>query len=113
VSADLLRRAAKLMRDRAGATREPDQDAVRWYGLDGDDEDVDALTYALVDQFRTSTARADAEHIASWHPAVALAVAYWLDGYATEIDERPLHAPDCRACRPAVAVARAYLGEQP
>jgi len=46
-----------------------------------------------------------AEHIASWHPSVALAVARWLDdaafdavGYGGDAD-------------PALEVARTYLGE--
>lgn len=44
----------------------------------------------------------DAAHIASWHPAVALAVADWLDAAigATKVQHDA-----------ALAVARAYLGE--
>jgi hypothetical protein len=54
------------------------------------------------------TARADSEHIASWHPAVALAVADWLDYVADAHDETA-----CPAMSAAEQVARAYLGEQP
>lgn len=43
----------------------------------------------------------DAEHIASWHPAVALAVADWLD-----IGANPYACVDRE---PMCAVARAYL----
>ena len=65
----------------------------------------------------------NAEHIASWHPAVALAVAGWLDTAGADIWA---HGPlcecgtSCDACddnpwephaRAALAVARAYLGE--
>ena len=48
----------------------------------------------------------DALHIASWHPAVALAVADLLDRPADDHDETP-----CPAIDAALAVARAYLGE--
>jgi hypothetical protein len=50
----------------------------------------------------------DAEHMAAWRPAVAVAVAAWLDACAlvTEV------APD-RHKGNALAVARAYLGEDP
>ena len=52
----------------------------------------------------------DAEHIASWHPVVALAVADWLETEAA-IAERGL--PDDGGIHPALRVARAYLGETP
>src|SRR5262245_38766711 len=51
-------------------------------------------------------------HVASWHPEVAKAVADWLlqsaqaiDAYAA-ISQTPIVAPH------AIAVARAYLGEE-
>ena len=51
---------------------------------------------------------ADAEHVASWHPLVALAVADWLDTEA-EIAGRGL--PDeSGSVYPALRVARIYLG---
>lgn len=106
----LLRRAAALMRKRAGATREPEPDASQWYGSDGNYEDIDALTDTLDDVFDTSTARADAEHIASWRPAVAIAVADWLDDNAVILET--LTAPeDWTGSSHALAVAREYLGE--
>jgi len=63
----------------------------------------------------------DAEHIASWHPAVALAVADWLDRSAEtyerlEDDLRGLEgAPTIEQVygydfTEAIAVARAFLG---
>ena len=62
----------------------------------------------------------DAEHIASWHPAVALAVADWLDATAagwpwddevTDYDGNPLTLAESVDSH-ALAVARAYLGQQ-
>jgi hypothetical protein len=61
-----------------------------------------------------------AEHIASWHPAVALAVADWLDAAAELQDHWEQITVDiARRARPALTfeakkVARAYLaGERP
>ena len=48
---------------------------------------------------------ADAQHIASWHPTVALAVADWLDTGANPYS--------CVDREPMFRVARAYLGSQP
>ncbi len=47
----------------------------------------------------------DAAHIASWHPAVALAVADWLEVTARDVGTSSL------SFHSAIAVARAYLGE--
>ena len=46
----------------------------------------------------------DAEHIASWHPAVALAVADWLETTARDVGTSSL------AFHAAADAARAYLG---
>lgn len=57
-------------------------------------------------------AAADATHIALWHPAVALAVADWLD--AAYDDERRFAAQGAHGFpgeNPAFAVARLLLGE--
>lgn len=62
----------------------------------------------------------DAPHIASWHPAVALAVADWLDAEATKVTEwrqsqpgKPdIHYSTGKVSKHALAVARAYLGEE-
>ena len=53
--------------------------------------------------------QAVAEHIASWHPAVALAVADWLDEVARQKEIGGV--VDTRMSNRALAVARAYLGE--
>lgn len=78
MSAETLRRAAVLMRERAEAARtfysEPHAKAgqeVPWFGP--------ADMYDFDDH--------DGPHIASWHPAVALAVADTLDALAKVLDE--------------------------
>lgn len=48
---------------------------------------------------------ANAEHIASWHPAVGIAVADWLEVTATDVGTSSL------AFHAALAFANAYLGE--
>lgn len=59
------------------------------------------------------TDRANAEHIASWHPAVALAVADWLDRDAEGWEQlEALGIPDMDSFTAALAVARTYLGEE-
>ena len=126
--ADLLRRAAALMRERAEAAGsewnadvEPG-DSLHLWVTDCDPSDPTGET-----AMQRLVGGADApwsEHIASWHPAVALAVADWLDVAARDLwahgtdcyeaDHEPcwecdddLAAPHVRA---AVTVARAYLG---
>lgn len=89
MSAETLRRAASLMRERAEAV--PEQAPVK----------ADVMGVWLNSRYYLTTT-----------PAVALAVADWLDGVA-EIEDRneremgwsPLEISD------ALAVARAYLGE--
>lgn len=127
MSADLLRRAASLMRERAEAATpgpwrftdaetvadvwdgglvvvNPNRDPIanvsdQWYESDPDEP-------APVD---------DARHIASWHPAVALAVADWLEHAAARAESKIQHggkeSPVWSHERDALAVARAYLGE--
>jgi hypothetical protein len=105
VTAELLREAAALMRTRAetasGGPWSADEDDTSafnewaiWSPSAGHD-------FALVETGH------DAEHIASWHPAVALAVADWLD--EVHADLSTYNATTTRA-KHAFAVARAYLG---
>lgn len=60
----------------------------------------------------------DREHIASWHPAVALAVADWLDAHAGILALR-LEIVDTKTLplgphdHAALALARAYLAREP
>jgi hypothetical protein len=103
VSAETLRRAAALMRERArGASEGP------WrhehVGLQGGEQINNgavrvARVYANEDDWRACE---NAAHVASWHPAVALAVADWLDSEDTHQFGPTEHA---------INVARAYLGE--
>jgi hypothetical protein len=94
VSAARLREAAALMRRRAeAATPGP------WEGY-YDDSSLpywSVITDRTGDQVATHDLRggyeephgiegADAYHIASWHPAVALTVADWLDEMATDFE---------------------------
>jgi hypothetical protein len=108
VSAEKLREAARLMKARAEAATQgpwgkgdPKANDGFWLTVGVWSGDPDNC-HAECDR------RQDAEHIASWDPAVALAVADWLDACAlvTEV------APD-RHKGLALAVARAYLGETP
>ena len=94
VSAEVLREASALMRTRAEGASAGPWKRFGMAGVAGADWEIGCAT------------NADALHIASWHPAVALAVADWLDACAlvTEV------APD-RHKGLALAVARAYLGE--
>lgn len=115
MSAEILRTAAALMRQRAeAATSSP---WAHWHMLDDDgclevfvpngtmstETVLEFKDHMDCEECVRPTAE-DAEHIASWHPAVALAVADWLDALAAHVvhgNEPPLHA---------VAVACAYLG---
>ena len=117
MSAELLREAAALMRERAEAATDggfgwrlsdhlaganevwADRDAA------GHDAFMVATTATRLNPNPGVTGHSDAQHIASWHPAVALAVADWLDGCADTISPRQTAMPE-RAMR----VARAYLG---
>jgi hypothetical protein len=101
VSSDILRRAAARMRDRAeAATPGPWHQSIACSGtrVSGCSEVVPII------------ADSDAEHIASWHPAVALAVADWLEATAltwTHLERNGVHLVRINA----LAVATAYLGE--
>lgn len=73
MSADILRQAAGLMRERAAAAT---------HGPWGRDEIGDVWMEEADGQPVLVSRRStddDAAHIASWHPTVALAVADWLD----------------------------------
>ena len=105
MTAETLRRAATLMRERAEAcvgTSTPDEEP--WYRPA---EQAGILTkwHRFAD-----ASPVDAAHIASWHPAVALEVASLLMTLADFMDEgEPL--PDDLVDAHGVGIARAYLGE--
>lgn len=121
MSTEILREAAALMRERAKAA-EPGP----WESVQGSSggwwvERPSTATIADIDNDYSGNPGADAEHIASWHPAVALAVADWLTTAGADLwAHGPLCCEDgCMKCdddlwaphvRRALAVARAYLG---
>ena len=132
MTAALLREAAALMRERAEA--EP---ATGWVKCDFNDGDHRPLWGVANDAFFNPPADEDvpwlaievhtgteatAEHIASWHPAVALAVADWLDDEANtgeqlrdvlrEVEGRDDLNWEYGGLGKAMAVARAYLGRE-
>lgn len=126
MTAELLRRAACLMRERAEAATAgpwtakdpwacvvaPADTPVAKHSPRNDAREIEAYGGLLIGE---SIIKADREHIASWHPAVALAVADWLEDTALGIESA--FAPSLyEQSRPnvqcALAVARAYLGEE-
>lgn len=112
VSAAVLREAAALMRERATAAL-PANPA--WVAYELPDAGPDQWTMVGIgvpddDQGHRAEAmfREDAEHIASWHPTVALAVARFLNFVAPFGDNPPeMFAPTVEQ---AVNIAHAYLG---
>ena len=135
MTAQLLREAAALMRSRAEAVFSDAASRDPWTATEaeGGNRDVRRTlgTFSLVHDGTSEVAlvrgfsderTATAEHIASWHPAVALAVAGWLDTAGADLWA---HGPLCECgsgcldcdddlwqphVRRALAVARAYLG---
>lgn len=120
MTAEMLRRAATLMRERATdafhdnsrdlwtdmATIDPENEG--WIVCEQRQADVDWDTTVarLPYDYEGRVAR----HIASWHPAVALAVADWLDVTATKHEcATSLGAVGLGSDHPALAVASAYL----
>ena len=119
MSTEKLREAARLMRERASSatsspwTQEPSDGDV--WGENNRERVCRTSSYAYYD---------DSIHIASWHPAVALAVADLLEEAADAFDNhmakqmdplRRFHglwlAEAERKHERALAVASAYLGE--
>jgi hypothetical protein len=106
MTAEILRRAASLMRERATAAAKdappPWLADKPWSpGQETEVRDVERNSIAYSESGHNASMDATvAPHVASWHPAVALAVADWLDAAA----KYP------RQSSQALAVARAYLG---
>ena len=106
--ADLLRRAAALMRERATDAGEA-WGTDKWTAGETGWDDRQGGTYDVQSAgglVAVAGCEELAEHIASWHPAVALAVATWLDSHA---DIHALRRRLIVPC-PALATARAFLG---
>ena len=100
MTAEKLREAARSMRSRAEKVFAPDGDdhLASWAEEYGPAAGMNALE------------RDEAEFVASWHPAVALAVADWLESEAGYVER---HAPSDLTTGHALAVASAYLNEVP
>lgn len=98
---ETILRAAALMRERAEAVRAGADEPDMWFGPE---EIVSEFMWG--DQPQHGDVEADAEHIASWHPAVALALADHLEYVAHRANDRTVGVT-------ALAIARAYLGETP
>ncbi|MFJ9558248.1 hypothetical protein ACIRPH_30960 [Nocardiopsis sp. NPDC101807] len=111
--ANLLREAATKVRETAlalGDCRGP------WYVLNRDQSPYPqsigniGVPYAVASTHTSPTSPpAIADHIALWHPGVALAVADWLEQHAAEHDARECEREVCAALK----TARALLGEDP
>ena len=116
MTAETLRRAAALMRERA------DDAVLAWgerpwvtTGLGWDDRQGTTYDVTSPEGLVAATPCEElSEHIASWHPAVALAVAAWLDRTARVVDTAPdrLWPTAEELYAEAFAVARLYLREE-
>jgi len=113
-----LRDAARLMRERAQAATSgpwetpPECPGEITYGYRREGSSHIATWIATIDvsdeDISEAELGANAEHIASMHPGVALAVADWLDRFAD-----PFYCYGPAEFGHALAVARAYLAEVP
>ena len=103
MSAGSIRTATALMRRRAkNATPGP-------WRAKGDKAYATGRDHRL--GFKKTGAAPDIDHLASWHPDVALAVADLLDLWA-ELDDKYEFPEDTEhLLRPVLAVVRAYLGD--
>ncbi|NUQ89592.1 MAG: hypothetical protein HOQ43_14180 [Glycomyces artemisiae] len=120
MSAETLRRAAALMRERAASANGGPWSAEaigseghRVYGaaavgITPRHKRRPVVAACTWEPFEAG--RSDAVHIASWHPDVALAVAGWLDSEAKYLEDFDIAAD--ATTRHALTVACAYLGEE-
>ena len=113
MSAEILRRAASLMRERA---THPEVSGSPWEASPHGDVHDDGSLWVCDSQSGDT-----AEHIASWHPAVALAVAKAMDdcaqaweicddGWTRDMDDDAIRFEDT-VDGGWLNVARTYLGE--
>ena len=111
MSADLLREAAARMRANAEA---PTVDRNPWWPYERHSYWgiwASAKRMGRGRQMGTGRTKEQARYIASWHPAVALAVADWLDHEALVVDDvMSGNHTTAVYVGPAFEVARAYLG---
>ena len=135
MSAEMLRKAAKEMRERAEAAPTAPwtcRETTHGDPANGPTHMVVENSHGLIsDHDYDRWGGTSAVHIASWHPAVALAVADWLEAEADEFEKLAAQstainlllefADETVAARigigyntltQALAVARAFLGEE-
>jgi len=116
MTAETLREAARLMRGRAESSRAFITPADDWWGEDGLCEAFDLL-WGEQDAEMPGR-REDAEHIASWHPSVALAVALLLENESHAWESQDARDADVDLSvnlarrRLLTDIARAYLGAE-
>lgn len=121
MTAEVLREAAALMRERAGLVFSEARSLDPWKVTEaegGNQSERRTLgTFGLIHDGRSEVAIVRgfsgerdpvSAHIASWHPAVALSVADWLDYTASYVPTGKRGWTD--AMTHALAVATAYLG---
>jgi hypothetical protein len=120
VSASTLRAAAALIRQRANAAHQPTGRPPAWHVMQNAHPNTDGSPWGAVEYQRHpaggsgsrvmvwsgGAAKADAEHIASWHPTVALAVADLID---TVLKVGPVDGG--AEWDATVNLARTYLGD--
>lgn len=117
MSAARIRAAAAAMRERAEAAQDVrgvstwQFGGLTWCDQSGESYDILGGAATVVHGAREE----EAEHIASWHPAVALAVAMLLDNEANLIDSvteyAGLHQPlNTARVQLLLDIANAYLG---
>ncbi len=117
MSAQELRQAAALIRERAEAAEA--QSGPEWYCR----TQANGCAWIEPAHIAVHGYGSAAEHIASWHPAVAVLAADWLDGVALlveakddeeyfDLDGDPIAPEDTHAIGSALNVARAYLGSE-
>lgn len=110
MSTEILRRAANLMRERAEAATAGPWETYTNMHAEVFVSEIGRRGFGVISNPATGRedyGKANAEHIASWHPAVALAVADWLMR-VVDWDERGYRGEDWTD---ALTVARAYLGD--
>jgi hypothetical protein len=117
MSAEKLREAAKVLRERAETATAGPWAFYEMHGRDFTDEGWSiigvraeagevAMTYPVSKE--RDEHEADAIYIATMHPGVGLALADWLDASADFHEDKP-HGYDCLGCQ-AEEVADAILG---
>jgi len=115
MTAQRLRDAARGMREKAEAS----QTAYGYapWRVDGLDEHgqyvvVPVAQLGLGGRVAADLTEEDAEHVAAWHPAVALAAADLLDSVANDIDaQSAIHNLTSTTVARASALADAFLGQ--